>query len=136
VESVTGAADTVHRALEAFNRDGPEAILPFLHPDVVWDESELPARQPGVYHGHDGVRKLLEENAALWDGITVSVDELIEGEEGDVVAFIRVKGRGRNTGVEVELAVAEVWRLRDGKAGQVRLYLDRQEALEAAAVRS
>jgi ketosteroid isomerase-like protein len=126
--------EIVRRAYEMFNRNGPEAILDFLDPDVEWDESELPARQPGVYRGHDGVRRLFEENAALWEDINVQVDEILDGEEG-VVAFIRVRGRGRHTRANVELAIAEVWRMRDGKGSEVRLYLDRQEALEAIGLR-
>jgi ketosteroid isomerase-like protein len=126
--------EIVRRAYEMFNRNGPEAILDFLDPDVEWDESELPARQPGVYRGHDGVRRLFEENAALWENINVQADEILGGDEG-VVAFIRVRGRGRHTGANVELAIAEVWKMRGGKGSEVRLYLDRQEALEAVGLR-
>jgi ketosteroid isomerase-like protein len=126
--------EIVRRAYEMFNRNGPEAILDFLDPDVEWDESELPARQPGVYRGHDGVRRLFEENASLWEDINVQVDEILGGDEG-VVAFIRVRGRGRHTRANVELAIAEVWKMRDGKGSEVRLYLDRQEALEAIGLR-
>jgi ketosteroid isomerase-like protein len=126
--------EIVRRAYEAFNREGRNAMLEFLHADIEWDESELPARRPGVYHGHEGVARLLNENAALWEGINVAIDELLEGEDDQVVAFIRATGKGRHTGVDVELASAQVWILRDEKAVRVRLYLDRQEALEAAGV--
>jgi ketosteroid isomerase-like protein len=47
-----------------------------------------------------------------------------------VLAYVRV--RGRFTGEEVELAISQVWVIRDGKGLQVRLYLDHQEAQEAA----
>jgi ketosteroid isomerase-like protein len=126
--------DIVRRAYEAFNREGREAMLEFLDPEIEWDESELPARRPGVYHGHEGVARLLNENAALWEGINVAIDELLEGEDDQVVAFIRATGKGRHTGVDVELASAQLWTLRDENAVRVRLYLDRQEALEAAGV--
>jgi ketosteroid isomerase-like protein len=126
--------EIVRQAYEAFNRNGRDAMLPYLQPDIEWDESELPARRPGVYHGHEGVTRLLNENAALWEDITVAIDELHEGADDQVVAFIRVTGKGRNTGVDVELASAQVWAIRDGKAARVRLYLDRQEALETAGV--
>jgi ketosteroid isomerase-like protein len=124
--------EIVRRAYEAFNREGRNAMLEFLHPEIEWDESELPARRPGVYHGHEGVTRLLNENASLWEDINVVIDEIIEGGSDQVVAMIRVTGRGRNTGVDVELATAQVWTLRAGKAKRVRLYLDRQEAMEVA----
>jgi ketosteroid isomerase-like protein len=110
-------------------------MLEFLHPEIEWDESDLPARRPGIYRGHHGIISLLEENATLWEDICIAIDDIMEGDGGRVIAFIRAKGRGRNTGVDVELASAQVWTLRDGKAVHVRLYLDREEALEAAGVR-
>jgi ketosteroid isomerase-like protein len=126
--------EIVRRAYEAFNHQGQEAMLAYLHTDIEWDESELPARRPGVYHGHEGVIRVLSENAALWDDIKIAIDEIREGEGGQVVVFIRATGRGRHTGVDVELVSAQIWSLRDGKGERVRLYLDRHEALEAAGV--
>jgi ketosteroid isomerase-like protein len=127
--------EIVRGAYDAFNHKGREEILEFLHPDIEWDESDLPARRPGVYHGHDGVIRLLNENATLWEDIKIAIDEVMEGEGDRVIAFIRATGRGRNTGIDVELASAQVWTIQDGKAVHVRLYLDREEALQAAGVK-
>jgi ketosteroid isomerase-like protein len=124
--------EIVRGAYEAFNQEGRETMLEYLDPEIEWDESDLPARRPGVYHGHDGVIRLLNENAALWEDIRIAIDEIKEGEGDQVIAFIRATGKGRHTGVDVELASAQVWTLRNGKAVHVRLYLDREEALQAA----
>lgn len=131
----SGNVEIVRSTYEAFNHGGREEMLEFLHPEIEWDESDLPARRPGIYRGHHGIISLLEENATLWEDICIAIDDIMEGDGGRVIAFIRAKGRGRNTGVDVELASAQVWTLRDGKAVHVRLYLDREEALEAAGVR-
>jgi ketosteroid isomerase-like protein len=127
-----GDVDVVRNAYEAFNKDGSEGTLNFLHSDVVWDESTLPARRPGIYRGHEGVLRLGRENAELWKDIRVDIDELIDAGPGVVVASVRVRGHGRHTGQEVELAMSQVWWIRDGKGHQVKLYLDSQEAIEAA----
>ena len=124
--------EIVRAAYDAFNHQSREAILSYLDPEIEWDESDLPARQPGVYRGHEGVARLMNENAALWEDIKVVVDEILEGDGDHVIAFIRATGKGRHTGVDVELASAQVWTLRNGKAAHVRLYLDRAEALQAA----
>jgi len=124
--------DVVRAAYEGFNADGSAGTLPFLHPEVVWDESNLPARRPGIYRGHEGVLRLGRENAELWKEIRVDVDELLDTGNGTVVAFVRVRGCGRHTGEKVELAMSQVWTIRDAKGFHVKLYLDRQEALEAA----
>jgi ketosteroid isomerase-like protein len=126
--------EIVRRAYEAFNHEGQKAMLAYLHADIEWDESELPARRPGIYHGHEGVIRVMAENAALWEDIKIAIDDIREGDGGQVVVFIRATGRGRHTGVDVELASAQVWSLREGKTARVRLYLDRQEALEAVGI--
>jgi ketosteroid isomerase-like protein len=130
----SGNIEVVRGAYEAFNHEGREAMLAFLDPEIEWDESDLPARRPGIYHGHEGIVTLLNENATLWENICIAIDDVAEGEDDRVIAFIRAKGRGRNTGVDVELASAQVWTIKDGKAVHVRLYLDREEAMQAAGV--
>jgi ketosteroid isomerase-like protein len=122
----------VRETYEAFNRDGSAGTIPFMHPDVVWDESDLVARNPGIYRGHDGVLRLGRENSELWREIKAEVDELIDAGDDRVVAGVRVQGKGKFTDESVELAITQVWQIRDGKAWRVKLYLDRQEALEAA----
>jgi uncharacterized protein len=126
--------ELVKRAYEAFNREGAKGTLPFLAPDVVWDESRLPARLPGVFHGHDGMMKLDRQNAELWLDIRADVESIVAAGEDKVVAHLRAYGRGRFTGEEVELRISHLWEMRASKAVLVRLYLDPQEALEAAQV--
>jgi ketosteroid isomerase-like protein len=124
--------DVVRDAYEAFNDGGSSGVLAYLHADVEWDESNLPARRPGIYRGHEGVLRLGEENAGLWKDIRVDVEELIDVGGDSVVAIVRVRGRGKNTGEGVELGISQLWVIRDGKASSVKLYLDRQQALDAA----
>jgi ketosteroid isomerase-like protein len=127
----SGNGELVRLAYEGFNEGGTEGTIPYMHADVVWDESNLPARSPGTFRGHDGMRALARENAELWEQIHTEIDELLE--IGDnVVAFVRVQGRGRFTHEPVELAIAQVWEVVGAKVSRVTLYLDRQQALEAA----
>ena len=127
----SGNLELVRQAYEGFNSAGAEGTVPYLHPDVIWDESNLPARSPGVFHGHDGLRALARDNAELWQEIHTEIDELVDAGDS-VVALVRVKGRGRFTGEPVELAIAQVWEIYDDRVGRVTLYLDRQQALEVA----
>jgi ketosteroid isomerase-like protein len=124
--------ELVERAYEGFNREGAPGTLPYLAEDVVWDESQLPARHPGVYHGHDGILELGRQNAELWLEIKADVESIVPVSADKVVAVLRARGRGRFTGERVELAIAHLWELRDGKAVLVRLYHDHLEAIEAA----
>jgi uncharacterized protein len=129
-----GDGDVVRRAYEAFNREGSKGTLPFLHEDVEWDESALPARRPGVFRGHDGMLELDRQNAGLWREIKAEVDEVVDAGDNRVLALLRAIGRGRFTGEEVVLPIAHVWEMRDGKGVRVTLYLDPQLAMEAAGI--
>jgi ketosteroid isomerase-like protein len=122
--------ELVKSAYEAFNAGGSKAILPFLADDVEWDESQLPARQPGVYHGHEGMLELDRQNAGLWREIRAELEEVVDAGPNRVVALLRAVGHGRFTGEEVVLPIAHLWQLRGGKAVRVKLFLDRQQALE------
>ena len=52
-----------------------------------------------------------------------------------VVSFYRGVGVGRGSGVEVIRDLTGVHHIRDGKIASERIYLDREEALEAAGLR-
>jgi ketosteroid isomerase-like protein len=52
--------------------------------------------------------------------------------EQAVVVVGRVHGRGKRSGVAIEAPAAWVFHLRDARLTYLRLYLDREEALEAA----
>jgi ketosteroid isomerase-like protein len=128
--------EIVRRAYEAFNSEGSRGTLPFLHDDVEWDESALPARKPGVLRGHEGILELDRQNAELWREIRAEVEEIVDAGDDRVLAFLRAVGRGRFTGEEVVLPLAHVWVMRDGKGVSVTLYLDPQAARDAAGLSS
>jgi ketosteroid isomerase-like protein len=50
----------------------------------------------------------------------------------DVVTFIRISRRGRESGLVVDQRIPTVWTLRDRRVVRVRGYRDEAEALEAA----
>jgi ketosteroid isomerase-like protein len=50
----------------------------------------------------------------------------------DVVAFIRISGRGRESGLVVDQRIPCVWTVRDRRVVRVRGYRNEADALEAA----
>ena len=115
------------------NRD-VSPISDVLDPNVVIDLSRSDFN-PDVYRGHGGVRRWVENVDEVWDRFEAKIEEVIDG--GDrVVTAVRISGRRRGSGVEVEMRVFHVWTLRGGKV--MRLtggYRERTEALEAAGLR-
>ena len=67
----------------------------------------------------------------LTRGQTVRV--IVEEKGGDqVVALVRVNRRPRGTTAELNLAIAHLWTIRDGKAARCQAFAERDRALEAA----
>jgi ketosteroid isomerase-like protein len=119
------------RGYEAFNKDGVEAILPFLEPDIEWiNEHPVPMR--GTYRGHEGVRRYFKELTALFEDLRLEPEEFIPVGNEYVLIFQRVRGRGTRTGVEGAQPVATLWKVGRLGAAQVRLFYDRATALDAA----
>jgi ketosteroid isomerase-like protein len=123
----------VRKGLEAFNRGDLDAALAGIGEDVEWHVlQQLPDAQ--VYRGPAGIRSFWEAWSDMFDEFHVDPTELIDA--GDfVVAMIRVQGRGKESGIEVDTPVfPQVWTFRDGRPVKVVMYPSREEALRAAGV--
>ena len=121
-------AEVVRSVYAAFN--GGRMPLELLDAQVELDLSER-IFNPATYSGHEGAMQFWHEIQEVWETWASEPTQLFEA--GDlVVAFIRSRGRGRSSGVEVEDESANVWTLRDGKVVAYRLYREREAALEAA----
>jgi ketosteroid isomerase-like protein len=64
----------------------------------------------------------------------VEVHELIEARD-QVLASVTFRGHGKQSGVEADWNLWQLWTVRDGKFVRGRGFTSRQEALDAAAVR-
>ncbi len=83
----------------------------------VWDDTESPNSR-------------LRAWLSPWEYWIVEVEDYIE--RGDyVVVLARYRGRGKGSGVEVNVKGAHVWRIHEGKAVRLEIFADRQRALES-----
>jgi ketosteroid isomerase-like protein len=122
--------EVVRRALEAFSAKDGTTFLALLHPEVNWD---FAARliDPGIRQGHAEIKENLREIEETWETLCSEPQELIDA--GDqVVAVLRMRGRGRLSGVEVDANVAYVFDLIGERIVRARHHRDREEALAAA----
>jgi ketosteroid isomerase-like protein len=123
--------ELVRRGYEAFRERGEGGIFEVLDPDIeLRPIDEVPGGRS--YSGHDGFRQYLAHTREVWGQFSWEATELIEAGDS-VVARTRFVAEGRGSGVPVEAIVYIVWVVRDGKAVSSRGYLDRDEALAAAA---
>ena len=120
----------VRRGHEAFRDSGEEAIFEYLHADVeVTPVLELAGAE--LDHGHYGFRRFFQTLRDAFGDFGWDPQEFVD--LGDhVLVETRFFATGRGSGIPVEAMVYNVWTIREGKVSQVRGYLDRSDALEAA----
>jgi ketosteroid isomerase-like protein len=102
-----------------------DAAMPYTDPDVVWNPiEELPTQ------GREAVRAAIADWRAEWADYRVMPEEFVD--IGDsVVATVRLRGRGRGSGIEIDARFYDVYTLRDGKIVRMDQFTERSEALEA-----
>jgi ketosteroid isomerase-like protein len=122
--------EAVKRMHEAFNRGDRSVLFALLDPEVEWDFSTRLV-DPGLHLGHAGVEYFLREMDEVWEDFRSELEDLFEA--GDhVVAFVRISGRGRASGLEIDVRVGQTFSFKDGRIVASRYYGDRTEALQAA----
>ena len=128
--------DAFERFVHGFNRRDVEAMLEELDDGVEWRPAAPVALggEATVYRGHagtpDGIRDLHESFAEL----EIEISEIQQ--VGDrVVGIGRIRTRGKGSGVQSWSPFGAVMEFKNGKATQIRSYLDPREALEAAGLR-
>jgi hypothetical protein len=125
-------AETMRRVYVAFNDADLETVLAIIDPDIEWSASDVFFDQPRTYRGRgawqgDFLRDLFE----VFEDYRADREQIIDA--GDqVVAIVRVGGRGRRSGATAMARVAHVLTLRDGRLVRFAELKDVSEALEAA----
>jgi ketosteroid isomerase-like protein len=127
--------ETVRRYLGAYQRRDVEEGISFLHSGVTWRAIEGAPDDIGVFQGHQAMRDYYQDWLDIFaDARSELVEDLIE--IGDrVVAVVRYIGRMTGSDTQVEMTLAIVFTVRDGKIASGREYATRTEALEAAGLR-
>ena len=100
----------------------------FLHPDieVFWQTPDAT-----VTRGIEAFAKAWREWLSPWENLTVEAERAIEA--GDRVVVLAVlRGRGKGSGIEIELRAGYVWTMRGRQAVRLEAYGDHETALEAA----
>ena len=95
-----------------------EGMLQHIDPQFTCREaSSLP--YGGEYHGHEGFSRLMAAVFGVFKAFEVDVREIHDAGQ-TVVAVIQLRATLKESGRVVEMPVAEIWQLRDGKAVDLR----------------
>jgi uncharacterized protein len=97
-----------------------------LASEVVWNPADE-SPQAGI----DAALAYMERWETEWQDLKTIPEEFIDGGES-VFTTTHFSGRGRGSGIEVDVRLYEVWALRDGKIVRMDEFINRADALEAA----
>jgi ketosteroid isomerase-like protein len=124
--------ELILRTLDAWNRRDVDAFAALLSPDVVWEENpELPGLRE-VYRGRAEVRGWIGEVLEVVESPHAELEEITELSDDRVFAEAVLTGRGKGSGVPVELRFWMVVWFAEGKIARRQVSWTRDEALEAA----
>jgi ketosteroid isomerase-like protein len=119
--------EVVRRGIEAFSHD-EAAWLATMDPTFEWypiEEGHSPS------HGLDSAKRVRDRWLESFEAHQIEI-EALSGNGEHVVSSIHIRGRGRESGVAVDIRIHMHWKLRSGKLVYLYEHGDRTEALRAA----
>jgi ketosteroid isomerase-like protein len=123
--------ELTRRAWEAVQQGNVAWLQEMTTPDVVIVQPpEIPDAKS--YEGRTAVVETLEDWPTQWEDFRLDLIEIIDVSDDVLVSVIRHRGRGRESGIEMDWQVFYVHRVRDGKMARMEMFFSREQALEAA----
>jgi ketosteroid isomerase-like protein len=118
------------RANDALNRRDVGAFMECVTSDIEFTAPMSGTVAGGSLRGREGIEALFADIRDTWEEHRMVIDVIRD--LGDrVLGLGRLEGRGRGSGVSVDVPLAVISDFRDGKVWRSRSYLDHGEALEA-----
>jgi ketosteroid isomerase-like protein len=125
--------ELARRFMDVWSSRDIEAIIACCDPGIEWN-STFAAVGGAVYHGHDGLWSYQRDMEDAW-GDDIRLEPELYFDLGErTLSFQVLHGRGRHSGVEVEMPIAAVYRWRGGLLVYFKGYTDRGEALHELGV--
>jgi ketosteroid isomerase-like protein len=125
------SAAIVREMLDALNNEGVEAALAWFAEDFHGVVPPDLSAEPDSYDGHDGVRQYFDSFREIVDDLRFDAEELVDVGPGAVAARGLITGRGRESGIPIEMRVPMLMRLRGGKVVEMAGYRDWDDAVAA-----
>ena len=124
--------EIVRGVVAAFELGDTDGVLRFCDEDIrIIQAPELPGA-PAELRGHKGVLEAFSVWPEQWDEYRVETVRIAAAPGDKVFMTQRTRGRGKQSGIEVEMDFSFVFTVHDGKISEWRLFVQEDEALEAA----
>jgi ketosteroid isomerase-like protein len=121
--------EAVRMALEALNGRDVDAYLACCTDDVQLRTPLAPIE--GVHEGAEGIRRFFTALQDSTPDFRLDVERMEAVGPDRVLAFLRASASGRASGIAVGDPITNVYNLAEGKIRRIRVFADRQQALEA-----
>ena len=116
-----------------FNAGERRPELWFWHSDAEYHAAREDP-DSAVHRGIDAMRTQFQGWVDAYPDLTVEpLEAKVSGDQ--VFLWVRFKGHGAASGIPLEMELAHVVTMRDGRAARTVEFMDRAEALEAAGLR-
>ncbi len=129
----------LRRGYETFNSGNESALLELSEematPDVEWGATGAFPGVDGMYRGPEAIQEWMEVIWSAWEEFEVSLDDVLHEGDDVVVVTELLHGRGRESGVEVEMRVFSAYWFENGKIRKRAAFTERRQALEAVGLR-
>ena len=127
--------EVVRKLYGFFERRDLEPAFPdYAHPEIELRVPPLYPDTPDVFRGREGVERWTAMVDQVWAEWRFEPERYLDS-ESTVVVLAKLIAEGRTSGVHLEREVAHLWTIEAGRATGIRVYLNQDEALEAAGLR-
>lgn len=115
----------------ASDRGDLDGMVEAFADDIAWTEmAGFP--YAGTYVGTDAIKAgVFGRLGADWQGFRADHEELVDGDDGTVVALGHYSGTYRATGKAMRVRFVHVWRVKDGAITGFEQFCDTHEVREA-----
>ena len=103
--------------------------------EVRWHAGRFMPDEPQELHGTPAFIEFIEQMRSAWADLVFEPLEVTEVSDEHVLTFVQQTGRGRESGVPIEVHLFQLITIRNGKVRNVEVFRHRDDALEAAGLR-
>jgi ketosteroid isomerase-like protein len=121
----------VQERFDCWNRDEFEPMEEMYAEDALFDVSAV-FTDVAPMRGKENIRRYWHELRETWEGLRLDPVEVLDVGDGRYVADLRLWGKGKRSGAEVEQRLAFLYTFEDGKAIRIRMLPDVAAALSEA----
>jgi ketosteroid isomerase-like protein len=122
--------ESLRGAYQDFNERGVEAILERLAPEFEVRDRESSPDRDSTRYGTEGIKQLFDSYMEAFDALRLEPQDFTEA--GDqIIVSLHQRVRGKGSGAEVVGNIAHVWKMRGGAPFRLRIFRDKDSALEA-----